>query len=135
MEQDVRWKQRFANFENAYASLREVLERRDIEEEVRIDAAIKHFELVFELAWKTLQDYLLAQGYIEYKGPRSVIGKSYQDKLIDDGLLWFLMLEDRNTLVHAYDFDKSRLVYKKIIADYLILIEQFNNRFKNESTK
>ncbi len=63
MDEDIRWKQRFANFESAFLSLKEVIAQKNINEDLRVDAAIKRFELTFELAWKTLQDYLLAQGY------------------------------------------------------------------------
>ncbi len=51
MEQDIRWKQRFDNFGKAYVSLQELLQQTEIDEDVRVDAAIKRFELVFVLAW------------------------------------------------------------------------------------
>lgn len=135
MENDIRWKQRFDNFEKAFTSLREIVEIKDIEPDVRIDTAVKRFELSFELAWKTLQDYLYEMGYTAFKGPKQVIGKSFQDNIISNGELWFKMLEDRNTLAHVYDYDRSRLIYEDIATTYLTEMEKLYNKLKNESAK
>ncbi len=82
-----------------------------------------------------MQDYLVEMGYVEYKGPKQVIGKSFQDNIITDGALWIKMLEDRNTLAHAYDYDKSRLIYKDIATIYFKEMEQFYKKLKDESAK
>src|SRR4051812_1465108 len=104
MEQDIRWKQRFDNFEKSFASLQDILRQTNIDEDVRVDAGIKRFELTFELAWKTLQDYLAYQGYSDITGPRKVLGQSLQDGLIENNTLWSAMHEDRNILTHVYDY-------------------------------
>jgi len=57
----IRWRQRFENFERAFLLLREAFEKdpaamSDLEKE----GAIQRFEYTFELAWKTLKDYLVA---------------------------------------------------------------------------
>ena len=132
MEEDIRWKQRFANFERDLFSLKEVISEKDINEDLKVDAAIKRFELTFELAWKTLQDYLLAQGYSGFKGPKNILAQSLQDKIIADNDQWTSMLTDRNTLVHVYDFDKSRIIFTNIETSYILVLEQLYNKLKHE---
>ena len=59
---DSRWQQRFKNFSRALGSLKvvaQLIEPTDIE----VDAGLQRFEVAFELAWKTLQDYLVEAGY------------------------------------------------------------------------
>ncbi len=132
MTEDIRWQQRFANYEKAYVSLRQISEQKDIEEDILIDATLKRFDLVFELAWKTLQDYLQVQGYTEYKGPAKVLAKALQDRIIENNELWGVMHEDRNILAHVYDYDKSRMIYKHVVNDYLHAFTQLFNKLKNE---
>ena len=122
---DIRWKQRFEYFENALASLKEIIdENSDEATDTVIDASIQRFEIAFELAWKTLQDYLTEQGYIEYKGPKRIIAKAFQDKIIVDGEMWVSMHADRNILSHNYDYDKSRIIYERIVKNYIPLFIQ-----------
>ena len=111
------------------------MEQQNIDEDIKVDAAIKRFELAFELALKTMQDYLQAQGYVGIKGPGKVLGQSLQDGYIEDNELWSSMLEDRNILVHVYDYDKSRVVYQQIASRYLSKLEQFFKKYKDESAK
>jgi Nucleotidyltransferase substrate binding protein like len=60
MSADIRWHQRFQNFERGFILLRSALEGRGIEEssDLELEGLIQRFEYTFELAWKTLKDYL-----------------------------------------------------------------------------
>ena len=51
-KKDVRWKQRFQNYKMALESLIQNSNETESHEEVIIDAAIKRFEIRFDLAWK-----------------------------------------------------------------------------------
>jgi nucleotidyltransferase substrate binding protein (TIGR01987 family) len=124
MQEDIRWLQRFQHFERAYKSLRELADYAAYSE-VEIDAAIQRFEIAFELAWKTMQDYLEEQGYSEFKEPKKVIAKSFQEGIIPDGECWQKMHDDRNLLSHTYDYETSRLIFRNIISDYLPAMETF----------
>jgi nucleotidyltransferase substrate binding protein (TIGR01987 family) len=132
--QDIRWKQRFQNFEKALKSLIEITNQPGMYEEVIIDAALKRFDITFDLAWKVLQDYLYEQGYIEYKGPRNVIAKSYQDGLIKDGEGWAILHEDRNILSHKYDFEESRIIYSRIVSLHVPLFLELEKKLSDERT-
>ena len=132
--EDIRWQQRFQNFEKALLSLNEIQGDR-VFSDIEIDGFIQRFEITFELAWKVLQDYFYEQGYTEYKGPKKVLTKAFQDGLFEEGELWLSMLEDRNILTHVYDYNKSREVFEHIKNQYFHLLAQFYERFKNESNK
>ncbi|MGE0824525.1 MAG: nucleotidyltransferase substrate binding protein [Candidatus Binatia bacterium] len=56
MNSDIRWKQRFDNFDRAFVLLREVYDRGvDSLSQLEKEGAIQRFEVAFELAWKTPQ--------------------------------------------------------------------------------
>ncbi len=63
---------------------------------------------------------------VEYKGPKKVIAKSFQDGIIEDGEGWAILHEDRNILSHKYDYDKSRIIYERIILMHVPLLFNFN---------
>jgi nucleotidyltransferase substrate binding protein (TIGR01987 family) len=130
---DVRWKQRFQNYQLALDSLIQIAKETGSREEIIIDAAIKRFEIAFDLAWKMLQDYLNEQGYVEYKGPRNVIAKSFQDNIIEDGEGWAALHEDRNILSHKYDYSESRIIFERIISLHIPLFIQLKNKLGNEN--
>ncbi len=60
---DTRWVQRYSNFESAFLLLRDALR---VENPSVLERAglIQFFEMAFELSWKLLKDYELAEGVI-----------------------------------------------------------------------
>jgi len=128
MQKDIRWKQRFQNFDRAVALLREPIERdvttlSDLEKE----GTIQRFELAFELAWKTLKDYLEHEGRtIAPITPRSVIKEAFAARVVRDGQVWIDMLDQRNLLSHTYDaatFDKTVLAIRD---RYMVAIDELH---------
>ncbi|MEJ7684905.1 MAG: nucleotidyltransferase substrate binding protein [Segetibacter sp.] len=71
---DIRWKQRFQNFERSLQYLEQALkiQQPDI---IQKAGLIQFFERSFELAWNVVKDYLEEQGFIEIKSPRSALKK------------------------------------------------------------
>jgi nucleotidyltransferase substrate binding protein (TIGR01987 family) len=68
------------------------------------DATIQRFEFTFEIAWKTMQAYLLHQG-IEAAGPRQTLKQAFVAGLIvtpEAADTWLAMLDDRNLTTHTY---------------------------------
>jgi nucleotidyltransferase substrate binding protein (TIGR01987 family) len=126
MKNDIRWKQRFENFERAFLLLQEAFARdpekmSDLEKE----GAIQRFEYTFELAWKTLKDYLVYSGVVfEQITPRSVIKQAFAAKIIRDGQTWIDMLEQRNLMSHTYDDESFKIAFSSISRSYLTAIEQ-----------
>ena len=63
---------------------------------------IQRFEFCTELAWKTLREYLLDQGYTEINSPRATLKQAFAEGIITDEA-WLTMLADRNMTSHVYD--------------------------------
>jgi nucleotidyltransferase substrate binding protein (TIGR01987 family) len=109
---DIRWKQRFQNFSRAFMLLREALERGPgALSALEKEGTVQRFEYCFELAWKTVKDYLAESGVvITPVTPRQVIKDAFAAGILGDGQLWMDMLAERNLLSHTYDkavFDKA----------------------------
>ncbi len=126
MERDIRWHQRFDNFEKALALLKEAFEKdvaamSDLEKE----GVVQRFEYTFELAWKTLKDYLIFNGVsFDQITPKSVIKQAFAAKIITDGQIWIDMLEERNLMSHTYSNESFESVFDNIANRYLAVLEQ-----------
>src|SRR5690554_1958308 len=105
MEYDMRWKQRFSNFKKAQKQLTEFIEKEELNK-FEIQGLIQCFEYTFELAWKTMKDYLEQEGFT-VKSPRSTIKTAFQIQLISDGHTWINALEKRNLMAHTYDENRA----------------------------
>lgn len=101
MSEDIRWKQRFANYRKAISQLNEFLAQPGLNKFEK-QGLIQCFEYTFELAWKTMKDYLEAAGY-SVNSPRAAIQTAFQAQLITDGHLWIDALEKRNLMSHTYN--------------------------------
>lgn len=108
---DIRWTQRFQNFEKSLELLTDALKesRPSVTHKAGI---VQFFEMTFELSWKTLKDYLESEGFPEISTPRSVIKKAFEIGIIQDGHTWLKAVEHRNLSTHTY---------KSSIADQLDL--------------
>lgn len=115
----TRWKQCFENFERALAQLEQAVLLRDQRELSRLEqqGLIQAFEFTFELAWKTLKDYLEENGVLT-KFPRDAVKAAFAAELVADGDIWLDMLEKRNLMAHTYDEEKASLALKLVVEDY-----------------
>lgn len=130
-EKDIRWKQRFQNFEKTMLLLSDSLVEKNPDVTHRA-GVIQFFEMAFELSWKTLKDYLEQEsGYAELKSPRSVLKQAYQDNIISEGHLWMEILDDRNLTAHTYDEATAIKVDKLIREKYFPLLENLYLKMKN----
>lgn len=119
---DIRWQQRFQNYDRAFVLLRSALEDRPLDQYSALEqeGIIQRFEYAYELAWKTMRDYLEANGVvINPVTAREVIKQAFAAKVVADGQVWIDMMLHRNQLSHTYDFAKFRLVLDAIQAHYL----------------
>lgn len=114
--QDIRQKQRFSNYGLALTNLTEGIEiskPSDLEK----SGIIQIFEYTFELAWKTMKDYL-KEMEVEVNYPREVIKTAFSYELIEDGDIWIDMLEKRNLMSHTYNKKNAELAYTLIKNEY-----------------
>lgn len=135
MVQEIRWKQRFQQYNNAFTLLESAIaiQHPSVVERAGI---IQFFEMAFELSWKLLKDYQVAEGF-QINSPLGAIKQAFQSGLIEQGHAWIQALEDRNLTTHTYNETTAQLVEDKIRQDYFVLLEQlhasFSERVENES--
>ena len=127
-----RFEERKNELKKATSKLEEALKEK--ETELVIDGILHRFEFTFELAWKTMKDYLEYQGIIAKTGsPREVIKEAFSSGLIENGEDWIDMMLARNSLSHLYDEETSRKIYDDIKNIYFKEIK--NLIIKLEETK
>ncbi len=79
-----RFKERLEDLQKAVQRLEEALQEEQTN--LVIDGVLHRFEFTFELAWKTMKDYLEYQGISEKIGsPREVIKESFSAGIIESG--------------------------------------------------
>jgi len=127
---DIRWKQRFQNFEKAFLFFQGVIDQ-EVYTPLEVGGLVQAFEFTFELAWKTVKDYLYEQG-VPTNYPREAIKQGFQTQIIEDGHTWLHMLEKRNELSHTYNESVAEQAINVIKYQYYPAIYQvylfLNNR-------
>jgi len=132
-KKDIRWKQRFRNFEKAFLLFERTLEIRN-PSEVEKGGFIHFYEMAFELAWKLMKDYLEDQG-LTANSPRQAIKQAFQSGVIDNGQQWIDALEDRNLTTHTYDESTADKVVSAIRTSYFPILRQLYSTMKKEAKK
>lgn len=113
---DIRWIQRFQNYQKALSRLTEATELAaqrplsDLEQQGLVQA----FEFTHELAWNVLKDYLEEQGFLEVIGSRNATREAFKNGLITDGDAWMEMIKARNLTSHTYNCEVVEAITKNI---------------------
>ncbi|MBM9538204.1 nucleotidyltransferase substrate binding protein [Desulfobulbus alkaliphilus] len=129
---DIRWQQRFRNFSRAFILLRSALETRPLEHfsDLEQEGIIQRFAYSYELAWKTMKDYLEENGVvITPVTPRNVIKEAFAAGIIENGQVWINMMLHRNLLAHTYDFSKFKEVLRAVDKEYLAALDALHDWF------
>lgn len=116
--------EKYNYFTAAVARLREALDdySKNPLDSVR-DGTIQRFEFCTELAWKTMREYLLDQGYTEINSPKAVIKQAFAFGMIQDQQAWIDLLNDRNLTSHVYDEATAKLIFERIETRHLALFD------------
>ncbi|TAK72703.1 MAG: nucleotidyltransferase [Gammaproteobacteria bacterium] len=133
---ELRWQQRFENFERAFILLRSALEQKSLGEfsDLEKEGIVQRFEYTYELAWKTLKDYLEYTGVVlEQITPRQVIKEAFAANVIHDGKVWIEMLEHRNLMSHTYNQKTFEKAIEAIARKYLAVLDQVYIFLKEKS--
>ncbi len=141
-DQDIRWLQRFSNYEKALRKLEEAAKRikddYEIDEEGNIDeddflddiikeGVIQRFEYTHELAWNVMKDYLNEVGGIKTLGSKDSTRQALAGELITNGEVWMEMIQSRNQTSHTYNEEVADGIFGKIIREYLLAFIAFRN--------
>ena len=127
---EIRWKQRFENFDKSYKLLKKY-SNQEITTELERAGIIQFFEMTFELAWKVLKDYLESEGYM-VKSPRETVKQAFQIGLIDNGHVWIDALSNRNLTTHTYDEELATKMTSEILNAYLPELDKLYNKLSEE---
>ena len=129
--EDIRWKQRFANFSKAMGHLERALEipKPDMVQKAGI---IQFFEMSFELAWNMVKDYLEDQGFVDINSPRGALKKAFEVNILEKGHEWMELLQDRNLTAHTYDEQKATDMEHLIQKKYFPILKELLGSFKQK---
>lgn len=128
---DIRWKQRLDNWNRAFAQWEEFLALPGMNK-FELQGYIQCYEYNFELAWKTMKDWLEAEGF-EVNSPRSAIQTAFAAGLISDGAGWIDALEKRNLMAHSYDEARAQEAKALITDRYYPLFVQLIVILRNKA--
>lgn len=126
-----RWRQRFANYQSALSELSEAVHKPNLNK-LEKQGLIKAFEYSFELAWKTLQDYIQALGIKDVVGPKPVLSEAFKLGLLASGEKWFELLEDRNQTSHIYNKNVADEIANEIVKNHFPLLKQLDETLKQK---
>lgn len=127
---DIRWKQRFENYEKAFGHFKKAVSNADDPSDLEKAGVIQYFEFTHELAWKVIKDFLEYEGITGIIGSRSATRCAFNKGLITNGQIWMDMIESRNKTVHAYRKDILEKEYTRITENYFSLFEVFLDKMK-----
>jgi len=134
---DIRWKQRFQNFDRAFVLLRQALENGpEVLNPLEKEGVVQRFEYCFELAWKTVKDYMEQSGFVfATVAPRQVLKEAFAARIIADGQVWIDMLDHRNLLSHTYNQAGFEQAVEAIHSRYLAGFAALHEFLQEESLK
>ncbi|MEK7177962.1 MAG: HI0074 family nucleotidyltransferase substrate-binding subunit [Patescibacteria group bacterium] len=113
-------------FKQALDNLKDssILEYSDISR----DSTLLRFELTSEIAWKVLKIYLENQFRIQCSYPVQVYREALKAQILnaDNAERALVMVNDRNRMVHDYNQAWAEELYKKILKDYIPLLDKIH---------
>lgn len=147
MEEDIRWQQRFSNYNKALHKLAEAVEyiknmdAKDVDDgaaskldevldEIIKEGLIQRFEYTHELAWNVMKDFLSHAGNTNIYGSKDATKEAFSAALIVNGEVWMDMIKSRNKTSHTYNEETANDIYRKIIHEYYPEFNQFKNRME-----
>ncbi len=133
VNEDIRWQQRFLNFQKAFHQLHEameILEKRPLTNLER-QGFIQAFEYTHELAWKTMKDFLEYKGNTQtIYGSKDATREAFNVNLITHGEDWMRMINSRNLTSHTYNEAKVQEIIKLISNNYFVRFVEFKEKFQ-----
>jgi nucleotidyltransferase substrate binding protein (TIGR01987 family) len=147
--EDIRWEQRFSNFNKALKKLEEsvnyikhnYLDEEDeldtedlgyVVEELIKEGLIQRFEYTHELAWNVMKDYAFFQGNSTVGGSRDATREAFRLQIIENADIWMDMIQSRNKTSHTYNETIANEIFGKIINDYFEVFLNFQRKMEEK---
>jgi nucleotidyltransferase substrate binding protein (TIGR01987 family) len=126
---DIRWEQRFSNFQKTLALLQKFIDKGDLSE-LEKQGLVKAFEYTYtyELAWNTIKDFLEFKGQTDIYGSRDATRKAFELGIIEDGESWMDMLKSRNMTSHTYNEEVAEEICRSVFDVYFPLFIQLKTK-------
>ena len=137
MDEDIRWKQRFQNYQKALLTLQNAValsQTRPLTD-LEKQGTIQGFEFTFELAWNVMKDYLEEQGITGIIGSKGAVRHAFNKGLIAEGQVWMDMIRDRNIASHPYDEKTAEDLAAAINSTYYYRLQLFADKMKTLDTE
>ena len=115
--------QKVENYQNALKRLKEAIARYKTapDDTLYRDGLIQRFEFTFELAWKSLKEYMEDQGVVlTIVSPRSVLKEAYAAGVIDNPDIWNEAVDSRNLMSHIYDEETAVSIATRVSSEFVI---------------
>ena len=128
---DVRWRQRFQNYQQALSRLSDAvaLSRQRPLSDLEQQGLIQAFEFTHELGWNVLKDYLEEQGVAGIIGSRNATREAFKNELIQDGEAWMDMIQARNLSSHTYNSEVAQDIVRRVIERFQPALAAMEKRF------
>jgi len=130
MQNEIRWKQRFYNYQKALVQLTKFIEKGELSE-LEEQGIIKAFEYTYELAWNVIKDYYEEQGEVSIQGSRDALRLAFQRGLITDGNNWMNMIKSRIASVHTYNLEVAQQINQDIHDIYFQLFIELKEKMES----
>jgi nucleotidyltransferase substrate binding protein (TIGR01987 family) len=130
----TRWEQRFSNYARAVEKLKQAVEESGTKElsELEVEGMIQRFEYTYELAWKTLQDFLKFKGFSDIAGPNDVLKTAFEAGYIHDAEAWRRLKKSRELTSHTYDEATSSDIAEAIKSEYYLMLNRLFQTLSDE---
>lgn len=137
MDKDVRWVQRFSNYQKALNQLNDGVNLAKTRELNKLEkqGLIQAFEYTHELAWKTMKDFIISRGSLEIFGSKDSTREAFRLGIIDNGDVWMSMIQSRNLTSHTYDEATTEKIVRLVIDEYLPEFLKLNGRLSELKQK
>lgn len=125
------------NFFNCLNILKGADFQKAYEDDIYRTGVVGQFNLVFELAWKSLQAVLQMHSMAgaETGSPRDVLKLGYKAGFISDADVWLKMLKERNFSVHIYDEEKIDKLIALIRDSFVPALEDLEDTLKRKAAE
>lgn len=147
-QDDIRWEQRFSNYNKALQKLTEarayILEKlekekldqindtEEILDEIIKEGLIQRFEYTFELAWNVMKDYAFYQGNSEISGSRDAIRFANSAQLINQAHIWMDMIRSRIKTSQSHNEETADEIFHLIMHAFFSEFISFHNTMEGK---
>jgi nucleotidyltransferase substrate binding protein (TIGR01987 family) len=128
MVENIRWQQRFNNYQKALSQLSKFIQTKNLNE-LEEQGLIQSFEYTHELAWKTLADFIKNSGNVEIYGSKDATREAFNLGLISNGAVWMNMIISRNMTSHSYNEETTIKIISAIKNDYYQEFQKLEKKF------